>query len=129
MRGEGSISASRGMGPHFMHFFRESYERAKVAGCWYMAAQPDIEPTWNTGAASTYWHMRLCAKFAVAAADVQSHLIRRDEILNFRVMGRQPHSSPNYAVYARSAAQLAWRRQGTPRAGVMRKRAGRRASC
>ena len=114
------ISASGGMGPHFVQFLRESYERAKVTGCWNMAAQHDIESTWNTRAASTYWDMRLSAAVAVTAADVQNRLIRRDETLNLRVMDRQPHPNPNYAAYTRSAAQPTWRRQGTPRAGAMR---------
>ena len=43
-------------------------------------------------------------------------IILRDETLNLRVMGRQPHLNPNYAAYTR-AAQPAWRRQGAPRAG------------
>ena len=85
-----------------------------------MAAQPDIESTWNKRFASTYWDMRLSAAVAVTAADVQSRLIRRDEALNLRVMGRQHHPNPNYAAYTRSAAQPTWRRQGTPRAGAMR---------
>jgi hypothetical protein len=114
------ISASGGMGPHFVQFLRESYERAKVTGCWNMAAQPDIESTWNTRVASTYWDMRLSAAVAVTAADVQNRLIRRDETLNLRVMGRQPHPNPNFAAYTRSAAQPAWRRPTTPRAGAMR---------
>ena len=104
------------MGPHFVRFLRESYEQAKVTGFWNMAAQPDIESTRNTRAASTYWDMRLSAAVAVTAADVQNRLIRRDETLNLRVMGRQPHPNPNYAAYTR-AAQPAWRRQGTPRGG------------
>ena len=87
---------------------------------YYGAAQPDIESTWNTRAASTYWDMRLSAAVAVAAADVQNRLIRRDETLNLRVMGRQPHPNPNFAAYTRSAAQPAWRRPTTPRAGAMR---------
>ena len=114
------ISASGGMGPHFVQFLRESYERAKVTGRWNMAAQPDIESTWNTRVASTYWDMRLSAAVAVTAADVQNRLIRRDETLNLRVMGRQPHPSPNYAAYTRSTSQPTWGRQGTPRAGAMR---------
>ena len=64
--------------------------------------------------------MRLIAAVAVAAADVQSRLIRRDETPNLRVMGRQPHPNPNFAAYTRSAAQPAWRRPTTPRAGAMR---------
>ena len=87
-----------------------------MTGFWNMTAQPDIEPTRNTWVAPTYWDMRLSAAVAVTAADVQSRLIRRDEALNLRVMGRQPHPNPNYAAYTR-AAQPAWRRQGTPRAG------------
>ena len=82
------------MGPHFVQFLRESYERAKVTGCWKMAAQPDMESTSNTRAASTYWDVRLSAAVAVTAADVQSRLIRRDETLNLRVMGRQPTPTP-----------------------------------
>ena len=114
------ISASGGMGPHFVQFLRESYEQAKVTGCWNMADQPDIESTWNIRAASTYWNIRLSAAVAVTAADVQSRLIRGDEALNLRVMGRQPHPNPSYVAYTRSAAQPAWRRQGTPRAGGIR---------
>ena len=86
-----------------------------------MAAQPDIESTWNASkAAPTYWDMRLSAAVAVAAADVQNRLNRRDETLNLRVMGRQPHPNPNYAAYTHCAAQPALRRQETPRAGAMR---------
>ena len=115
------ISASGGMGPHFVRFLRESYERAKVTGCWNMAAQPDIESTWKTRAASTYWDMRLSAAVDVTVADVQNRLIRRDETLNLRVMGRQPHPNPSYAAYTLSAAQPALRRQAAlPRAGAMR---------
>ena len=102
------------MGPHFLQFLRESYEQAKVTGCWNMAAQPDIESTWNTRVSSTYGDMRLSAAVAVTAADVQNRLIRRDGTLNLRVMGRQPHPNPSYAAYMRSAAQPAWRRQDTP---------------
>jgi len=70
---------------------------------------------------STYWHiMRLTAAVAVAAADIQNRLIRRDETLNLRVMGRQPHPNPNYAAYTHSAAQPTSRRQAAPRAGAMR---------
>ena len=122
------ISASGGMSPHFVQFLRESYERAKVTGFWNKVAQPDIEATWNTRAASAYWDMRLCVAVAVTAADVQSRLIRRNETFNLRVMGRQPHPNPNYAAYTRSAAQPAWRQQGTPRArGCARELNGRSA--
>ena len=107
------------MGPHFVQFLRESYEQAKVTGCWNMAAQPDIESTWNTRVA-TYWDMRLIAAVAVTAADVQSRLIRRDGTLNLCLMCRQPYPNPSYAAYMRSAAQAAWRRQGTPRVGGIR---------
>ena len=91
------------MGPNFVRFLRESYEQAKVTGFWNMAAQPDIESPRNTRVASTYWDMRLSAAVAVTAADVQNRLIRRDEALNLRVMGRQPHPDPNYAAYTRAA--------------------------
>ena len=70
--------------------------------------------------ASTYWDMRLSAAVAVTAAEVQSRLIRRDETLNLRVIGRQPHPNPDYAAYTRGAAQPTMRRQATPRAGAMR---------
>ena len=103
------------MGPHFVQFLRESYEKAKLIGCWNMAAQPDIESTWNTRVASTYWDMRLSTAVAVSAADVQNRLIRRDETLNLRLMGRQPHPNPNFAAYTRNAVQPSWRRLGTPR--------------
>ena len=106
------------MGPHFVEFLRESYERAKLSDCWNMAFHPDIESTWNTRVASTYWDMRLSTAVAVTAADVQNRLIQRDETLNLRLMGRQPHPNPNYAAYTRSAPQPSWRRQGAPRAGV-----------
>ena len=45
-------------------------------------------------------------------------IILRDETLNLRVMGRQPHPNPNFAAYTLSAAQPALRRQGTPRVCV-----------
>ena len=64
--------------------------------------------------------MRLSAAVAVAAADVQNRLIRRDKTLNLRVMGREPHPNPNYAAYTRSTAQPELMRQAAPRAGAMR---------
>ena len=103
------------MGPHFVQFLRESYEKAKLIGCWNMAAQPDIESTWNTRVASTYWDMRLCTAVEVSAADVQNRVIRRDETLNLRLMGRSLTRTQTFAAYTRNAVQPSWRRLGTLR--------------
>ena len=99
---------------------RESRQKAGSVLNVLCEGESLVHSTWNTRVASTYWDMRLGAAVAVTAADVQNRLIRRDETLNLRVMGRQPHPNPNYAAYTRSAAQPTWRQQGTPRAGAMR---------
>ena len=61
------------------------------------AGQPDIQTTWSTPHASTYWNMRLSAAGAAKGAQVQSGLLLSDFTRNLVVVDRQPHPDPNFA--------------------------------
>ena len=49
------LSASGAMGPSTVAFLKDVYARAKAAGKFNMKQQPDMEYTWNTMVASSYW--------------------------------------------------------------------------
>jgi hypothetical protein len=54
------MSASGAMGPSMVRFLKGVYKSAKQPeSTWPMASQPEIQTSWNTREASSYWDMRL----------------------------------------------------------------------
>ena len=64
--------------------------------------QPDIQTTWSTLRASTYWNTRLSVAGAAKDAQVQNGILLSDFTRNLVVVGRQPHPDPNFASYVSS---------------------------
>ena len=64
--------------------------------------QPDIQTTWNTPQASTYWNMRLSVAGAAKDAQVQNGILLSDFTRNVVVVGRLPQPDPNFASYVSS---------------------------
>ena len=67
------LTSCGGFGPGAQKYFKHIYGRARGNSCSDMGVgQPDIQTTWNTPQASTYWNMRLSV--AGAAKDAQVSL-------------------------------------------------------
>ena len=64
--------------------------------------QPDIQTTWNSLYASTYWNMRLSGAGAAKDAQVQYDILLSDFTRNLVVVGRKPYPDPNFASYVSS---------------------------
>ena len=64
-----------------------------------MAAQPEIQTSWNTREASSYWDMRLSLACAATDAHFQNRILQRDYTLALPVVARQPHPDINFAIY------------------------------
>jgi len=95
------MSSCGGFGPSATAFLKAVYATAKAKGHWIMSAgQPDMDTTWLTMYASTYWDMRLSVACAATDAYYQSRIILRDKTLNFPVVARQPNPDPNYNEYS-----------------------------
>ena len=69
--------------------------------------QPDIQTTWNSLYASTYWNMRLSVAGAAKDAQVQGDIFLSDFTRNLVVVGRQPHPDPNFAACVSSGRRVA----------------------
>lgn len=98
------MSSSGGFGPAARDFLKKLYKTARTEGRWVMAAgQREVQSTWNTLFASTYWDMRLSMACTITSAEVVGRLIVRDENLNMVVdrERRQPHPNPNVVPYGR----------------------------
>ena len=96
------VSSCGAFGPSASSFMKHVYARARSSGKWIMAlGQPDMQSTWNTNFASTYWDMRLSVACAAMDAYCQNRIIIRDHTLNLPTTGRQPHPDPNFAPYER----------------------------
>ena len=93
------LSASGAMGPSTVAFLKDVYARAKAAGKFNMKQQPDMEYTWNTMVASSYWDMRLSVACTATDAEFQNRIIIRDHTMNLPVVARQPHPDPNHAPH------------------------------
>ena len=71
--------------------------------CSYMGVgQPDIQTTWNSLYASTYWNMRLSVASAAKDAQVQNDILLSEFTRNLVVLGRQPNPDPIFASYVSS---------------------------
>ena len=97
------LTSCGGFGPSAQKYLKHIYSRARENNCSDMGVgQPDIQTTWNSLYASTYWNMRLSVAGAAKDAQVQNDILLSDFTRNLVVVGRQPHPDPNFASYVSS---------------------------
>ena len=97
------LTSCGGFGPSAQKYLKHIYGRARENNCSDMGVgQPDIQTTWNSLYASTYWNMRLSVAGAAKDAQVQNDILLSDFTRNLVVVGRQPHPDPNFASYVSS---------------------------
>jgi hypothetical protein len=101
------MSSAGGFGPAARLFLKYLYKTSRERGRWLMASgQPQVQPTWNTLYASTYWDMRLSMACTAMSAEVVARLIVRDSNLNMVTDGsRQPLRNPNIPAYGRLGSE------------------------
>ena len=95
------MSSAGGFGPDARKFLKFLYKSSRERNCWEIGSgQPQIQSTWNTLFASTYWDMRLSMACTAMSAEVVGRIIVRDFNLNLVTDGsRQPLSDPNSPAY------------------------------
>ena len=95
------MSSAGGFGPDARKFLKFLYKPSRERNCWEIGSgQPQIQSTWNTLFASTYWDMRLSMACTATSAEVVGRIIVRDFNLNLATDGsRQPLSDPNVPAY------------------------------
>ena len=95
------MSSAGGFGPDARKFLKFLYKSSRERNCWEIGSgQPQIQSTWNTLLASTYWDMRLSTACTASPAEVVGRIIVRDFNLNLATDGsRQPLSYPNAPAY------------------------------
>ena len=95
------MSSAGGFGPEARKFLKFLYKSSRERNCWEIGSgQPQIQSTWNTLFASTYWDMRLSTACTATSAEVVGRIIVRDFNLNLATDGsRQPLSDPNVPAY------------------------------
>ena len=95
------MSSAGGFGPDARKFLKFLYKSSRGRSCWGIGSgQPQIQSTWNTLLASTYWDMRLSMACTAMSAEVVGRIIVRDFNLNLATNGsRQPPSDPNTPAY------------------------------
>ena len=95
------MSSAGGFGPDARKFLKFLYKSSRERNCWEIGSgQPQIQSTWNTLFASTYWDMRLSMACTAMSAEVVGRIIVRDFNLNLATDGsRQPLSDPNTPAY------------------------------
>jgi hypothetical protein len=95
------MSSAGGFGPDARKFLKFLYKSSRGRNCWEIGSgQPQIQSTWNTLFASTYWDMRLSMACTAMSAEVVGRIIVRDFNLNLATNGsRQPPSDPNTPAY------------------------------
>jgi hypothetical protein len=95
------MSSAGGFGPDARKFLKFLYKSSREQNCWEIGSgQPQIQSTWNTLFASTYWDMRLSMACTAMSAEVVGRIIVRDFNLNLATDGsRQPLSDPNTPAY------------------------------
>jgi len=97
------LTSCGGFGPSAQKYLKHIFSRARENNCSDMGVgQPDIQTTWNSLYASTYWNMRLSVAGAAKDAQVQNDILLSDFTRNLVVVGRQPHPDPNFASYVSS---------------------------
>ena len=96
------MSSSGGFGPAARAFLKTLYASARRSGHWVMASgQPEVDVTWNTLFASSYWNMRLSMACTVTSAEVVGKLLVRDFNNNLVTHPgrRQAPRDPNFSAY------------------------------
>ncbi len=77
----------------------------------------EVNYSWSTMVASSFWDMRLTAACVATDAEyqrsVQNRITQRDRTLSFPVVARQPHPDPNFAPH--SARRAACRHRAEPK--------------
>ena len=81
------------------------YKSSRERNCWEIGSgQPQIQFTWNTLLASTYWDMRLSMACTAMSAEVVGRIIVRDFNLNLATDGSRQLSvipmSPRMGSFA-----------------------------
>jgi hypothetical protein len=101
------LTSCGGFGPSAQKYLKHIYSRARENNCSDMGVgQPDIQTTWNSLYASTYWNMRLSVAGAAKDAQVQNDILVSDFTRNLVVVGRQPHPDPRVRVRVRVNSDL-----------------------
>jgi hypothetical protein len=97
------MSSAGGFGPAARSFLKYLYKISRDRNRWEVGTgQPQIQSTWNTLFASTYWDMRLSMACTSMSAEVVGRIIVRDFNLNLASDGsRQPLVDPNIPAYGR----------------------------
>ena len=97
------MSSAGGFGPAARTFLKYLYKTSRERGRWLMASgQPQVQASWNTLYASTYWDMRLSMACTATPAEVVGRLVVRDINLNMETDGsRQPLRNPNITAHGR----------------------------
>ena len=97
------MSSAGGFGPAARTFLKYLYKTSRERGRWLMASgQPQVQASWNTLYASTYWDMRLSMACTATSAEVVGRLVVRDINQNMETDGsRQPLRNPNIPAYGR----------------------------
>jgi hypothetical protein len=95
------MSSAGGFGPDARKFLKFLYKSSRERGCWDIGSgQPQIQPTWSTLFASTYWDIALSTACTAMSVEVVGRITVRDFNLNLATDGsRQPHSDPNSPAY------------------------------
>ena len=98
------MSSAGGFGPAARKFLKYLYKTSRDRNCWEVeSGQPQIQATWSTLYASTYWDMRLSMACTSMSAEVVGRIIVRDFNLNLATDGsRQPFANPNTPAYGLS---------------------------
>jgi hypothetical protein len=82
--------------PDARKFLKVLYKSSRERNWETGSGQPQIQSTWNTLFASTYWDMRLSMACTAMSAEVVGQIIARDFNSNLVTDGsRQPLSDPN----------------------------------
>jgi len=95
------MSSAGVLGPDARKFLKFLYKSSRERNCWGVGSgQPQIQSTWSTLFASTYWDMRLSMACTAMPAEVVGRIIVRDFNPNLATDGsRQPLSDSNVPAY------------------------------